>query len=408
MSSDAPVFPWLIWPTEPESFFRQTWECQALLLSRNRPDYYSGLISLAELAALITMTGAQFSRPAATGQAAGNVLSSQLAQDSLAPASGLNLLELSRWYRSGKTIQIRGLQFRCPAIAAFSRSLEETLRHPVKVSLYLTPPGAQGFTPHYDGHDIFILQIEGNKHWRCYEPERNLPLEEDANEVPRESLPAPAGEYSLHPGDLLYLPRGHIHEAFTSETASLHLTVGILAYRWVDLLAVALARLSQQDVRFRQSLPVGLVGTETVPDSLPEQFRSLVRLLTGSAQVEEALAELGERFISGLAPLPDGWFGVPLDPEQIVPETLLEKRPGMICHIREEGETVTILFPGNGVRGPNKIAPALRFVAAATGPFSARDLPANLSENARVTLLRRLLREGLLRPAEAGRPEAHS
>ena len=37
---------------------------------------------------------------------------------------------------------------------------------------YLTPDGAenQGFAPHYDDIEAFILQLEGYKHWRVYPP----------------------------------------------------------------------------------------------------------------------------------------------------------------------------------------------------------------------------------------------
>lgn len=38
---------------------------------------------------------------------------------------------------------------------------------------YLTPPGTQGFAPHYDDIEAFILQLEGRKHWRLYSPRYN-------------------------------------------------------------------------------------------------------------------------------------------------------------------------------------------------------------------------------------------
>ena len=37
-------------------------------------------------------------------------------------------------------------------------------------NVYLTPAGAQGFAPHYDDIEAFVLQLEGRKRWRVYKP----------------------------------------------------------------------------------------------------------------------------------------------------------------------------------------------------------------------------------------------
>lgn len=39
---------------------------------------------------------------------------------------------------------------------------------------YLTPPGTQGFAPHYDDIEAFVVQLEGKKHWRVYKPRRDI------------------------------------------------------------------------------------------------------------------------------------------------------------------------------------------------------------------------------------------
>lgn len=48
---------------------------------------------------------------------------------------------------------------------------------PLRSNAYLTPPGSQGFAPHYDDIDAFILQLEGRKRWSLYvDPNNLLPL----------------------------------------------------------------------------------------------------------------------------------------------------------------------------------------------------------------------------------------
>jgi lysine-specific demethylase/histidyl-hydroxylase NO66 len=47
-------------------------------------------------------------------------------------------------------------------------NLEHEFGCMVGSNAYLTPGGAlnQGFAPHYDDIEAFILQLEGYKHWR--------------------------------------------------------------------------------------------------------------------------------------------------------------------------------------------------------------------------------------------------
>lgn len=45
---------------------------------------------------------------------------------------------------------------------------------------YLTPSATQGFPPHCDDIEAFLLQVEGQKRWRVYAPlseEESLPRE---------------------------------------------------------------------------------------------------------------------------------------------------------------------------------------------------------------------------------------
>jgi hypothetical protein len=67
----------------------------------------------------------------------------------------------------------------------------------------------------------------------------------------------------------------------------------------------------------------------------------------------------------------------------------------MVCWIARAGDTVSIQFPGNEVRGPASIESALRFMVAAEG-FQVRALPDSLMDQSKLVLVRRLVHEGLL------------
>ena len=127
-------------------------------------------------------------------------------------------------------------------LAEYIENLLPKFGYAVSVNLYLTPAGRyQGFEAHFDWMDVIVLQIAGCKKWRLYSYGGNRPPE---NHFPREDIvykPSESDvsklnfkEYTLFPGDYMYLIRGQIHEAATNCTTenndpSVHLSIGIEA-----------------------------------------------------------------------------------------------------------------------------------------------------------------------------------
>jgi ribosomal protein L16 Arg81 hydroxylase len=81
---------------------------------------------------------------------------------------------------------------------------------------YLTPVSSAGFAPHWDDIDAFMLQVEGKKYWKVYAPENaehTLPLDSSQNFTDDDFKERkPIFEGWLEQGDLLYVPRGFVHQ----------------------------------------------------------------------------------------------------------------------------------------------------------------------------------------------------
>jgi hypothetical protein len=258
----------------------------------------------------------------------------------------------------------------------------------------LTPRGAQGFTAHYDTHDVFVLQIEGTKQWRFYAPVRELPLAEEWRPLHKDEIGPVTMEAVMRPGDTLYMPRGHIHEAFTSEDLSLHLTVGVRVFRWLDLLQRAVAIAAARDVRFRAALPAGLL---TDPEAAAPRGRvqELLHAVAETVRTEEAVAGLAATFLPALAGLPNHHFALDTT-DAIGQDTVLERSQGMICRaFPSGGGRAALYFSGGQLEGPPKIASALYFIAR-TPRFAVRSLPDDLNTEGKLVLVRRLVRDRLL------------
>lgn len=93
----------------------------------------------------------------------------------------------------------------------------------VGCNAYVTPPAAQGLAPHYDDVEVFIVQLEGEKCWKLYKPPVELPRSYSKN-FDEAEIGLPTHQFTLKPGDLLYMPRGTIHQAWTPESSGTHST----------------------------------------------------------------------------------------------------------------------------------------------------------------------------------------
>eukprot|EP00965_Chrysotila_dentata_P247353 6207694-Pleurochrysis_carterae.AAC.11 len=132
----------------------------------------------------------------------------------------------SQRMQEGYTVQLFSPQRHCPRLAALVSALETRFGCLVGCSAYLTPPGCQGLAPHHDDVCVFILQTEGSKHWRVYEPLDGHALPRTpSNDLPRNRLGRCLLQVTLQQGDLLYLPRGFVHEAAADNSFSTHLTL---------------------------------------------------------------------------------------------------------------------------------------------------------------------------------------
>lgn len=203
-------------------------------------------------------------------------------------------------FDAGCTIRLLCPQKYNDEIHALLSNLEYEFGCMVGSNAYLTPGGAsnQGFAPHYDDIEAFILQLEGYKHWLVYPPmnkEENLPRQSSRDFTEDEMKDIePIIDVELGPGDMLYMPRGWIHQANTcrAEHHSLHLTVSAMQnWSWVDYLEIlmpqALEAASFKSLSLRSGLPrnfLDYMGTmhedlDVNSNDLPEGLKQLAERL---------------------------------------------------------------------------------------------------------------------------------
>ncbi|XP_011643431.1 ribosomal oxygenase 1 [Pogonomyrmex barbatus] len=276
------LFQFLIHPLDVKKFFNQNWETKYLFVNRDKPDYYKKLnVSTAMLDKILRKKHVQFTKniDITSYSSEGKELHN--------PPGRAHPSVVWDYYLNGCSIRMLNPQTFFPNVFSLNATLQEFFGCFVGANLYLTPPGSQGFAPHYDDVEVFILQLEGQKLWKLYtlDAKHSLPRY-SSKDFDQEEIGEPILEELVKPGDLLYLPRGTIHQAKTlNDSHSLHLTISVYQKNsWCDflekLLPQALKKATENDVRFRMGLPLNFlkyIGSAYDTSGFKEGFEKITK-----------------------------------------------------------------------------------------------------------------------------------
>ncbi|XP_052104474.1 ribosomal oxygenase 1-like isoform X2 [Mytilus californianus] len=307
------IFECLIHPIKPDKFFKELWERKPLLVRRHLENYNDGWFSTAELDKILRQENIHF------GVNLDVTTFTDGKRETHNPAGRAHAPVVWDFYQNGCSVRMLNPQTYSRNVWKLLSVLQEYFGCCCGANVYLTPPGTQGFAPHYDDIEAFILQLEGKKYWRLYSPRS------DAETLPRlssgnfseDDIGEPILDVVLEPGDLLYFPRGVIHQGKALEdTHSLHITVSCYQKNtWGDLLEKLMPRALQvaieEDVDFRKGLPrdymdvMGIANSDIDNPQRKVFLRKIQQLMTkliSYAPVDSACDQLSKHYIHDSLP----------------------------------------------------------------------------------------------------------
>jgi ribosomal protein L16 Arg81 hydroxylase len=387
---------------DPDDFARDTWSRAPLLSTREQlHTTYDDLFSLAAVDELLSRRGlrtpfirlakdgtvvptGRYTRAGGTGAQIGD----QVADD--------RVLEL---FLDGHTVVLQGLHRLWPPLIDFAGALTTDLGHPVQVNAYITPSSSQGFSAHYDVHDVFVLQIAGEKRWRIHAPVHRNPLPDQPWADRRSAVEARAQETPvidtvLRPGDALYLPRGYLHAAEALGDVSCHLTVGVHPVTRRAVLE-SLLDIVSDDPALRSSLALGVDVSD--PASVEDDLRATVEALTARLQsvtAVEVADRLGGRLVGSNRPAPVAPLAQAAALDALTPDSVLVARAHQRHVVREDGDSLVLRLSDRSLRLPQVTSKALRALLDGER-LRVADLP-DLDDDDAMSLARRLVREAVV------------
>lgn len=176
----------------------------------------------------------------------------------------------------GLSLVLNNVERNVPEIAAMTAMVERHFHSDTITNAYASFNRDSAFKAHLDPHNVLILQLHGRKRWWCYGQLAASPTVAKAFDAG--ALPAPEWEGVLEPGDVLFIPRGDVHQALVEDANSLHLTVTMTPPCGADILQ-HLSRAALRDEVARHYLPVNADEQHKRETELKALFHRLVESL---------------------------------------------------------------------------------------------------------------------------------
>lgn len=207
---------------------------------------------------------------------------------------------VAEWVAKGASLVMNDVDSLTPGLASISNALEEAGLGKAQANAYISWQSHKAFPAHYDTHDVWAVQVEGEKVWNVWEGRAEWPIshplfrsqEQAQHEQAKGKL---REKVLLKTGDLLYLPRGWYHDALAEAPSSVHIAYGTHAALGMDALNILTERVLYEPL-FRQPLP-RQDGTAAQKFALTQRVGQLGARLAELAKDPKVLAVL-EGFIA--------------------------------------------------------------------------------------------------------------
>jgi lysine-specific demethylase/histidyl-hydroxylase NO66 len=288
----------LIAPTTPGDFLNRIYEREALINIRHEPRRYADLLTLEMLDEFLNSADLREGMVDLTNH------KNRISRDDYVDSHGrIARITLAEEYLNGSTIILPQLHDSIFRLGEFCRALEEIFSCHVQTNIYLTPSGNQGFPIHYDNHDVFVMQVSGAKAWRMYGTPVETPFRGEAFQLGQHEPGEVTQEFTMNPGDCVYMPRGMMHDAENvGDEPSLHITVGLITKTWADLLLESISELALTSPAFRRSLPPGFAARDFDREEARAHFDILRKEIADHAGMDGAFDLLADNFVRGRRP----------------------------------------------------------------------------------------------------------
>ena len=297
---------------------------------------------------------------------------------------------------NGTSMVLSATQNYLPKVNLLVSRLESEFNFKVSVNIYIAPPQAQAFHPHYDLHDLFLLQIFGHKTWYIFDSIAHLPDHQMSKipSVPKEKFTKESCQniIEIQPGDTLYMPRGMVHCVVSTDTPSIHLAIGLHQPKGYDVLD-GLKMLATQRKKFRTGLQRFLSKEEQLIE-LEEVKKELIEWIATTSN-EELLQLLDKSFDKERNHHHQNRFKDILLKDNINELTEFKLKAGLTYQLNGKSPMYMLQFETVQKPIPMFLKEMIDYIGKGN-IFSVKDLPSSIPIVKKLALLKNLIKDGFI------------
>ena len=373
----------LVSPLSEQEFIADYWEKKPLIIHRGNPDYYGDLFTLEDFDQTVTRGRGYLKTAEATAK-------TQAKHFGAGPAV---LERIMTDMRSGHTLIEDGVHEYNPKLGLFCRLLTRNTGARFQTNLYLTPPNGKGFTPHWDNHDVFVLQVMGSKHWKVEKDRRALPSKDQNIEEEGREFRGEVYSFTLQQGDVVYIPRGFVHAAECGSESSLHITLGVYPNLWEELLGAVARAAALRDESLRLALPFGHMKGDGA--QIVNRLADVLQKASDPAFLAQVLDQFRDETVKRATLDISGQVTSFFRAAELKLGDRVGVRPGLFYTARKGEDTVTVYVGSRTITFPDFFGEALNF-ALETPSYAVRDIPGDLEDDLKLVFIERLMQEAMV------------
>lgn len=169
----------------------------------------------------------------------------------------------------GYTMVLDGVELRNGPSMLLAEMFERLFGCAVNINGYLSTRSHTSFGAHWDDQEVVIVQLLGRKDWVVEAPPALSPLKSSHGDATSGST---VWEGRLHPGDVMYIPRGWGHLVRGIDELSYHYTITIPRINGMRILGGVLNTLRTEHLHRNAGSMLGIEPSDRGNQLLAERF----------------------------------------------------------------------------------------------------------------------------------------